>query len=71
MTKTMRACAELVQRSGLAIFGIQFYGECWSGVGLEGKEATSFISLQSKSILNKFSISSGKMMYNFKESLIK
>ena len=32
MTKTVRACAELVQRRGLAIFGIQFYGECWSGV---------------------------------------
>lgn len=32
MTKTVHACAELVQRRGLAIFGIQFYGECWSGV---------------------------------------
>ena len=42
-----------------------------AGVGLEGKEATSFISLKSKSILNKSSISGGKRMYNFKESLIK
>ena len=32
MTKTVTACAELVQRRGLAVFGIQFYGECWSGV---------------------------------------
>ena len=32
MTITVTACAELVQRSGLAVFGIQFYGECWSGV---------------------------------------
>jgi len=41
----------------------------WSWKG--GREATSFISLQSKSMLNKFTISSGKRMYNFKETLIK
>lgn len=32
MSKTVHACAELVQNRGLTIFGIQFYGECWSGV---------------------------------------
>ncbi|XP_067038040.1 uncharacterized protein [Acropora muricata] len=32
MTKHVRACAEKVHSHGYHVFGIRFYGECWSGV---------------------------------------
>ena len=35
MTKIVRACAEIAKERGLPIFGIQFYGECWSGLDAE------------------------------------
>ena len=31
MEKTVEACAELVHKKGWPYFGLQFYGECWSG----------------------------------------
>ena len=35
MTKIVRACAEIVKERGLSVFGIMFYGECWSGLDAE------------------------------------
>ena len=32
MTKIVRACAEIAKDRGLRVFGIQYYGECWSGL---------------------------------------
>lgn len=32
MAKIVQACAEITHERGLLTFGIQFYGECWSGV---------------------------------------
>ena len=32
MAKTVQACAEAALERGLQTFGLQFYGECWSGV---------------------------------------
>ena len=32
MAKTVQACAEVAHERGLQTFGLQFYGECWSGV---------------------------------------
>lgn len=31
LNKTIRACAEKVKEAGFIYFGLQFYGECWSG----------------------------------------
>lgn len=31
MGNTVRDCAKLVQDKGYKVFGVQFYGECWSG----------------------------------------
>ena len=33
MTKIVHACAEIAHERGFSTFGIQFYGECWSGLG--------------------------------------
>ena len=35
MTKIVRACAEIAKDRGLRVFGIQYYGECWSGLDAE------------------------------------
>ena len=35
MTKTVRACSEIAKERGLPVFGISFYGECWSGLDAE------------------------------------
>ena len=35
MTKIVRACAEIVKERGLSVFGIRYYGECWSGLDAE------------------------------------
>ena len=35
MTKIVRACAEIAKERGLSVFGIQYYGECWSGLDAE------------------------------------
>ena len=35
MTKIVRACAEIVKERGLSVFGIIYYGECWSGPDAE------------------------------------
>ena len=32
MAKIVQACAEVAHARGLQTFGLQFYGECWSGV---------------------------------------
>ncbi|KAL9987366.1 hypothetical protein ACROYT_G001660 [Oculina patagonica] len=32
MAKVVQACADITHERGLVTFGIQFYGECWSGV---------------------------------------
>ena len=32
MAKIVQACAEVAYERGLQTFGLQFYGECWSGV---------------------------------------
>jgi len=32
MPKIVQACAEVAHERGLQTFGLQFYGECWSGV---------------------------------------
>ena len=32
LAKHVRACAELVHSRGYQVFGMRFYGECWSGV---------------------------------------
>ena len=31
MAKIVQACAEITHERSLSTFGIQFYGECWSG----------------------------------------
>ena len=31
LNNTIRACAEKVKEAGFVYFGLQFYGECWSG----------------------------------------
>lgn len=31
LNKTIKACAEIVKDAGFIYFGLQFYGECWSG----------------------------------------
>lgn len=31
LNKTIRACAKEVKEAGYQYFGLQFYGECWSG----------------------------------------
>ena len=31
LNRTIRACAEEVKEAGFIYFGLQFYGECWSG----------------------------------------
>ena len=31
LNNTIKACAERVQKAGYLYFGLQFYGECWSG----------------------------------------
>jgi len=36
MSSTVRKCAEDAWRKKFAVFGVQFYGECWSG--LDGYE---------------------------------
>ena len=51
MTKTVRACAEIAKERGLPVFGIQYYGECWSGLDAEntynkygvGGEGTNYV----------------------------
>ena len=59
MTKTVRACAEIAKERGHLVFGIQYYGECWSGPDTEdtynkygpsgncwngvGKEGTNYV----------------------------
>ena len=35
MTKIVRACAEITKKRDLRVFGIQYYGECWSGLDAE------------------------------------
>lgn len=32
MAKIVQACAEVAHERGRQTFGLQFYGECWSGV---------------------------------------
>ncbi|KAK3728149.1 hypothetical protein QZH41_019468 [Actinostola sp. cb2023] len=32
-------CAELAQKKGYSVFGLQFYGECWSGASLASSKA--------------------------------
>ena len=32
LAKYVRACAELVHSHGYLVFGMRYYGECWSGV---------------------------------------
>ena len=59
MTKIVRACAQIAKERGLPVFGIQDYGECWSGLDAEntynkygpsgncengvGKEGTNYV----------------------------
>nr|XP_058971716.1 uncharacterized protein LOC131798070 [Pocillopora verrucosa] len=59
MTKIVRACAQIAKERGLPVFGIQYYGECWSGLDAEntynkygpsgdcwngvGKEGTNYV----------------------------
>ena len=31
LNNTIRACAKEVEKAGYMYFGLQFYGECWSG----------------------------------------
>lgn len=31
LNKTIKACAEIVKDAGFIYFGLQYYGECWSG----------------------------------------
>ena len=31
LNRTIQACAEKVKEAGYVYFGLQFYGECWSG----------------------------------------
>ena len=31
LNKTIDACAEQAKKKGYLYFGLQFYGECWSG----------------------------------------
>ena len=59
MTKIVRACAQIAKERGFPVFGIQYYGECWSGLDAEntynnygpsgdcwngvGKEGTNYV----------------------------
>ena len=31
MDKTIKKCSEYASQLGYEVFGVQFYGECWSG----------------------------------------
>lgn len=35
LNKTIDECSRLADKKGFNVFGVQFYGECWSGKGAE------------------------------------